>query len=68
MLKTISEKEKPNWKDHIDKLLCAYDCTHKPTRHSTCHVLIGQKPQSPADIVLNIKQNRQNQQFLTHQP
>ena len=48
MLKTLEEKEKHNWKNHLSKLAFAYNSTiHKTTKFSPCFLMFGRSPRSP---------------------
>lgn len=54
MLKTLTDKEKRNWKDHVNKLIFPYNCTsHSSTEYSSYHLLFGYKPRLPIDSVLD---------------
>ena len=46
MLKTLSEKEKTSWKDHINKLTYAYNCTQ--------HSSTGYAPEKPGNRVYRL--------------
>ena len=54
MLKTLTDKEKRNWKNHVNKLIFPYNCTsHSSTKYSSSHLLFGYKPRLPIDSVLD---------------
>ena len=50
MLKSIPENEKKNWKDHLAKLMFAYNSTvNKTTQFSPFFLLFGRCPRLPID-------------------
>lgn len=52
MLKSIPEDEKKRWKDHLSKLMFAYNCTiNKTTQFSPFFLLFGREPRLPIDDV-----------------
>ena len=56
MLRTLPEKYKTWWKDHVNKIIHAYNCIkHSTTGFSTCYLGFGCKPRLPIDISLQKK-------------
>ena len=52
-LKTLVDRNKSNWKDHIHKLVHAYNCTtHSTTGYSSYFLLFGRIPKLPMDLII----------------
>ena len=55
MLRTLPEKFKTSWKDHVSKLSYAYNCTeHATTGYSLYYLLFGRSPRFPIDLLFNV--------------
>ena len=53
MLGTLSEKHKSHWKDYLNLLLHAYNCTrHNTTSYSPYFLIFGRHPKLSLDIIL----------------
>ena len=53
MLKRSAERNKSNWKDHIQKLVHAYNCTtHSSTGCSSYYLLFDRTPKLPIDLII----------------
>ena len=67
MLCTLSEKLKWKWKDSLNKLMYAYNCTkHTITGYSPYFLLFGRNPKLPIDIILREHQEPTNEQPNYH--
>ena len=52
MLRALEEKEKKQWKSHVDKLAFAYNVTeHKTTGYSPFFLVFGREPSLPIDTM-----------------
>lgn len=52
MLKTLSETQKSNWKESLNKLMHAYNCTGcKVTGYSPFYLVFGRTPRLPVDML-----------------
>ena len=50
---TLPEKCKTSWKDHVKKVIHAYNCTKdSSTGFSPYYLMFGRKPRLPIDIIL----------------
>uniref|UniRef100_A0A3P9MR97 Gypsy retrotransposon integrase-like protein 1 n=1 Tax=Oryzias latipes TaxID=8090 RepID=A0A3P9MR97_ORYLA len=59
MLRTLTDKQKSNWKESLNKLIFAYNCTRSEvTGFSPFYLLYGRSPRLPIDALfgLNPKQ------------
>lgn len=58
MLKTITDKDKTNWKNTLYKLIFAYNCTRtEVTGFSPFYLLYGRSPRLPVDMLFNLLGN-----------
>ena len=56
ILRALPEKYKTSWKDHVNKVIHAYNCTkHSSTGISPYYLTFRHKPRLPIDIILQTK-------------
>lgn len=61
MLKTLTERQKNNWKDSLNKLTFAYNCTRSEvTGFSPFYLLYGRSPRLPVDMLFNLTSEQGN--------
>ena len=67
MLKTLQEKEKPRWADHVDKLVFAYNCTRNDTTtFSPFYLLFGRSPRLPVDFLFDVQDEDASEKPVSH--
>ena len=59
MMRTLPEMYKSNWKDHVHKLVHAYNCTkHETTGFAPFKLLFGRSPRLPVDLMFGLDSDK----------
>ena len=64
MLRTLPEREKSRWKDHVNKVVHAYNCTlNDTTGFPPFFLLFGRQPRLPIDLIFKSKTPSTKQEY-----
>ena len=56
MLRALPDKQKSRWRDHLNKVVLAYNCTrHDSTDFLPFYLMFGRAPRLPIDIMFGLK-------------
>ena len=63
MLGTLDPSKKNDWKDHVETMTHAYNCTvHESTGFSPYHLMFGRQPRLPVDLTFGVQLEDESQE------
>lgn len=64
MLRTLTDSEKTDWKNSLDKMVHAYNCTRsEATGFSPYYLLFGRSPRLPIDTLFNLPPTEKQESY-----
>lgn len=64
MLRTLTDSEKADWKNSLDKMVHAYNCTcSEATGFSPYYLLFGRSPRLPIDTLFNLTSTEKQESY-----
>jgi transposase InsO family protein len=64
MLGTLAEDKKTRWKDHLQAMVFAYNCTRcETTGYSPFELMYGRKPRIPADVMFGLEEQGEGKTY-----
>ncbi len=67
MLRTLPEGFKSRWKDHLPKVVHAYNCTpHEATGYPPFQLLFGRSPRLPVDLIFQTAKSTETKNYAAY--
>lgn len=67
MLQTLPEKQKTTWKDSLNKLVHAYNCTkRKAAGYGAFYLMFGRTPRLPTGLIFDLDKNSETVDYPTY--
>ena len=62
MIRTLDNHSKADWKNHVNRLVHAYNCTvNETTGYLPFYLLFGRSPRLPIDVILDVGNNHERE-------
>lgn len=67
MLRTLTQKQKADWKSSLPKMVHAYNCTRsEATGFSPYYLLYGRSPRLPVDLLFNLQPSETSESYAEY--